>query len=395
MIKERTPRTGLSLMVVDKDQTYSKSATALSVGGLRHHFTLKENVEMARFGTDFLRRVPRLLECDGSPPPDIQYHPYGFLQLADEAKAEELQESFLIQKELGCHVELLTKDRIKDKFPWMNTDGVELGFDAWALLFGLKRKAFFHGAEYVQAEVVGFDFEESYNVVAGMDHEERHQKAMRAIVKNSLGELKTVDFSQCIIAAGHESANIAEMARMGRREGLLSVPLPIEARKRYAYCIHAPKGPGIDCPLVADTSGVYFRREGYAGHFVTGQAGPLSESPEDVANLEVDYNYFNDTIIPALAHRVPGFNNVKLNSAWTGLYDYNTFDQTGIIGPHPHQPHMYFACGFSGHGIQMAPAVARGTMELILDGDFRTLDLSRIHFERFLVGKEIKEGIVQ
>ncbi|CAL8139548.1 unnamed protein product [Orchesella dallaii] len=402
-IKERTPRTGVSLMVVDKDQSFSKSATAMSVGGLRHHFTLKENVEMARYGAEFLRTVPQKLACDGSPPPDIQYHPYGFLQLADVDQAQELQESFLIQKELGCHVELLTSERLKDKFPWINTDGVELAclgmesegwFDAWALHFGLKRKSVFHGAEYVQAEVVGFDFEESTTVVAGADAFDRHEKAQRAILKTPSGEMKTVDFAYCIIAAGHESGNIAEMARMGRREGMMSVPLPVEPRRRHVYCIHAPNGPGIDCPFVADTSGIYFRREGYAGHFVTGKAGPVSDDPKVVANLEVDYNYFNDTIMPALAHRVPGFNNVKLNSAWTGLYDYNTFDQSGIIGPHNHQPHMYFACGFSGHGIQQAPAVARATMELLLDGEFRTLDLSRIHFERFLVGKEIKETIV-
>lgn len=30
-------------------------------------------------------------------------------------------------------------------------------------------------------------------------------------------------------------------------------------------------------------------------------------------------------------------------------------------------------------------------MEMILDGEFKTTDLTRFHFERFLVGKEIRE----
>ncbi len=45
-------------------------------------------------------------------------------------------------------------------------------------------------------------------------------------------------------------------------------------------------------------------------------------------------------------------------------------------------------------GIQQAPAVARAVMEMILDGEFRTLDLTKYHFERFLIGKKIKENIV-
>jgi len=104
-------------------------------------------------------------------------------------------------------------------------------FDAWALLFGLKRKAVHLGAEYVQAEVVGFVFDENSTwVTAGMDYDEKHAAVKAVIVRTPKGELKTIHFAYCIIAAGHESANIAEMARIGRGQGVLSVPLPVEPR---------------------------------------------------------------------------------------------------------------------------------------------------------------------
>ena len=42
-------------------------------------------------------------------------------------------------------------------------------------------------------------------------------------------------------------------------------------------------------------------------------------------------------------------------------------------------------------GIQQAPAVGRAVMEMILDGEFVTLDLSRFNFDRFIVGQEVRE----
>ncbi|OXA59009.1 FAD-dependent oxidoreductase domain-containing protein 1 [Folsomia candida] len=403
-LKQRTGRSSFSVSVIDKDPTYTKSSTVLSLGGLRQQFSLKENIQMSMFGADFLRRSRELLALDGVPPADIQYHPYGYLYLADEKGAAQLQENWLLQKELGAEVELLGKEKLKERFPWINTDGIEVAchgmenegwFDAWAFLFGLKRKACELGTEYVESEVVGFKFEEDDGtIVAGMDHDEEHTAIKAAIVRTPTGELKTIHFAYCIIAAGHESGNIAAMARIGRGEGMLSVPLPVEPRKRYVFCYNAPQGPsvpGLDCPMVIDPSGTYFRREGYAGHYVAGRAPPLEDVEPNVENLDVDYTYFDKTVYPSLINRVPGFKNLKLNSGWAGYYDYNTFDENGIVGPHPYYPNIYFACGFSGFGIQQAPGVARATMEMILDGEFKTTDLTRFHFERFLVGKEIRE----
>ena len=46
--------------------------------------------------------------------------------------------------------------------------------------------------------------------------------------------------------------------------------LPVEPRKRYVYVVHCPDGPGLNCPMVIDPSGLYFRREGLAGLYLVG-----------------------------------------------------------------------------------------------------------------------------
>lgn len=80
-----------------------------------------------------------------------------------------------------------------------------------------------------------------------------------------------------------------------------------------------------------------------------------------------------------------------MSSAWAGFYDYNAFDQNAIIGVHPVIGNMYFATGFSGHGLQHSPAVGRAVAELILDGNFTTLDLSGLSFMRIVMQKPMLE----
>lgn len=80
-----------------------------------------------------------------------------------------------------------------------------------------------------------------------------------------------------------------------------------------------------------------------------------------------------------------------MSSAWAGFYDYNTFDQNGIVGLHPLVNNMYFATGFSGHGLQQSPAVGRTVAELILDGKYKTIDLSAFDFRRIINQEPVLE----
>lgn len=50
------------------------------------------------------------------------------------------------------------------------------------------------------------------------------------------------------------------------------------------------------------------------------------------------------------------------------------------------------ATGFSGHGIQKAPAVGRAIAELILHGRYVSIDLSKLGFQRFLDSEPMKEA---
>ncbi|KAL3282084.1 hypothetical protein HHI36_005283 [Cryptolaemus montrouzieri] len=398
-LREKSGNKGVETTVIEKDPTFSKSSTVLSVGGLRQQFSLQENIQMSLFGAEFLRTLKNRFGSDA----DVCFTPNGYLTLAGEDGAHQLLDNHKLQKELGANNIILTKDQLKQRFSWLHTDDIELGclgldkegwFDPWSLLNLMKMGATNLGTRFIHGEVVDFLFSENDITVSGQE-EAKYVGTNEAIIQLPNGEKKSITFSICILAAGSDSNEIAKLVKIGSGTGILSVPLPVEKRKRYVYNF-ACQGelPGINTPLTVDRTGTYFRRDGLGGRFIAGLSPFPSEEPK-TDNLDVDYKYFDDQIWPTLAKRVPVFENIKVLSGWSGYYDYNYYDQNGIIGQHPYYTNFFIATGFSGHGIQQAPAVGRAISELILDGKYQTIDLTRLGFDRLIVDKPMYEvGII-
>lgn len=351
---------GLNVVVVEKDPTYTTASTPLSLGGLRQQFSLVENIQMSLYGADFIRNIKEHLGDDV----DVNFTPYGYLMLATEESAEVLKQNSRLQNELGAKNEILTARRLKEKFPWLNTDGIELGchglekegwFDPWQLLYSMKKRAIEHGAHYLNGEVIGFEFRKQEDMFVEGVEPGTYESVDQVIVKMPDGSVEPIKFGLCVIAAGAQSGKIGELARIGKGPGVLSIPLPIEPRKRYVYAFGCDEdkpaaGSTLNTPLVIDPSNVYFRREGLSGLYIGGRSPESVEKEPSTDNLDVDYDYFDTDVWPHLAHRVPKFEAIKVKSAWAGFYEYNTFDENGIVGPHPYYHNLYIASGFSGHG---------------------------------------------
>ncbi|XP_076765384.1 FAD-dependent oxidoreductase domain-containing protein 1 [Xylocopa sonorina] len=380
-LRKRIFKEEFTVVVVERDPMYTTASTVLSCGGLRQQFSLQENIEMSLFGAEFIRNINGYLGIEGEPPIDVAFHPYGYLMLASEKEAEVLIQNSKLQNFLGAKNIILSPDKLKNMFPWLNTNGIEIGclglekegwFDPWALLSAFKKKAMVLGAEYITAEATGF-----------LSKPQNVRRLDKLIVKTKDGEIGTIQFAFAIVAAGAFSADVAKMANIGVGDGLLKECLPVEPRKRYVYCFHCPGGPTINTPYIIDYNGMHVRREGLAETFICGKSPDPSEEPSTV-DLTVDYDYFDEKVWPLLANRVPAFEKLKLKSSWAGYYEYNTFDQNGIIGPHPYYRNLLFATGFSGHGIQQSPAVGRAITELIADRQYVSIDLSKFEFQRLV-----------
>jgi FAD-dependent oxidoreductase domain-containing protein 1 len=185
--------------------------------------------------------------------------------------------------------------------------------------------------------------------------------------------------SRVINAAGPWARRVAAMA---------GIDLPVFARRRTVYVISCPTAMSA-FPLLIDTTGFWIRPEGTK--FIAGL------SPADDADdqpLQPDYEAFESRLWPALAHRIPAFEAAKLERAWAGYFEINTFDHNAILGPHESVQNLLFMNGFSGHGMQQAPIVGRAMAELILQGHFLTLDLSDLLYERIADNRPLLEANV-
>ena len=355
--------------VIERDPAYSKASSALSASSIRQQFSTAVNVELSRFGIEFLRRAGDILSVNGECP-EVGLREQGYLFLASPAGAAALEENHRLQTSLGADTVLLAVDALHQRFPWLSTQGIALGslglsgegwFDGYSLLQALRRKARSLGAEYLAAQAVGFACN------ADRIHSVR------------LADGSLLDCDTVVNAAGPWAREPAAW---------LGIELPVRARRRCVYVVNCPTRID-DAPLVIDPSGVYFRPEG-RGQFICGTSPEPADDPDDLP-LEADPALFEYAVWPRLAARVPAFEALRQTSAWAGYYEYNTFDCNGIVGFHPGIRNFIFANGFSGHGLQQSPAVGRGVAELIVHGAYRTIDLAPLAFERIAANRPLLE----
>lgn len=103
-------------------------------------------------------------------------------------------------------------------------------FNANELLRGYVQKSQDLGANYIKAEMMVFEMELQRDVLMEGLPPGSFQKINSLLYKTDDGEIHSLKFAACVIAAGPESANIAKLAKIGESKGLLKERLPIEKR---------------------------------------------------------------------------------------------------------------------------------------------------------------------
>jgi glycine/D-amino acid oxidase-like deaminating enzyme len=350
------------IVVVERDPGYATAATALSASGIRLQFSDPLNVAISRFGVETIRDF------------GLTFHENGYLHLADtEERAAVLRSDAAVQVAAGAATELLDRDGLADRFAHLNVTDLSLGafgtrdegwFDNMGLLAAFRDRARKAGVDYLADAVVGLEMDGA-----------RVSSARLA----SGGRIACGAF---VNAAGGMGAEVAAMA---------GVALPVERRKRTVFAFDVAERPEGRLPLMIDPSGVWCRPEG-AGFIAACTPDPdPAVGPED---FEPRHGEFEEVIWPVLAARAACFERVKLRGFWAGHYDFCTLDANAIVGPHPEIGNLHLANGFSGHGLQQAPAVGRGIAERIAFGEYRTLDLEPLGFERVAEGRRQVERCV-
>lgn len=346
-----------SVLVLEKDPSYARAATALSASSIRRQFSSPINVRLSAYGIDVLREARARLGADAG------LHEGGYLFLATDAGREILAANHAVQVAEGADILWHEPGELAARFPWLNVAGLSAGtwgrtgegwFDGFGVMQAMRRASREAGITWRTGEVARV-------VVEG-----GRARGVR------LADGSVVEAGTVIVTAGTGAAPLLETAGLS---------LPVRPRKRCIFYVRCPEAlAGL--PLLIDPTGVYVRPEGVG--FICGVSPPEDRDP-DVAedDFEVDHTLFEEIVWPTLAARVPAFERLRLERAWAGHYDMNLFDHNAFAGPAPGVEGLLLACGFSGHGLQQAPAVGRGLAELAAHGRCLTLDLSPLSPARF------------
>ena len=369
-----------SVLVIERDPTYLKAATSLSSSSIRTQFSNPINVKISQYGSQVIRNFGEMMQV-GDDKPDLGFHSGGYLFLANTPEqVQVLKENHEAQVSCGADVVLWNRDELADAFPHLNVADIELAsygrsgegwFNNTGLMYGFKNKARSLGVEYVTNEAVAI----------GRDGD--------AVTSVTLKSGAVVKAGTIVNASGPRAALTARMA---------GLDIPVEPRKRTLFvfdCAHTPEGTANvnegRLPLMIDPSGVFCRPEGR--FFLTG-CPPVEDPAADWDDFEPRYEEFEEIIWPALAERSPQFEAIKVVNQWAGHYDFNTLDHNLVVGRHPVVRNFLFANGFSGHGLQQGPATGRGVSELIVYGEYRTLDLTEVGYERVVENRPFLEKAV-
>jgi len=360
----------LNLAVVEKDPLYTYASTPLSLGGIRVQFSLKENILISLYAQEAYGRFEEEMAV-GEEKPFINYRKEGYLFFIEDSGRAAAEDALTLQKQMGGGAEWWSPEKIQARFPILSTEGFCGGtfgprdgyLDPYAVLMGYRAKAKSLGAEIRPDEVLEIL---------------RSQDRIEGVRLKSGSELKA---GAVVNAAGAWAGAVARTA---------GVNLPVVPIQRQVFAFKPATPVGESLPLIIYPSDLYFRPE-TGGLILVGKS--LKEDPVTF-DLSWQKERFEEIIWPELARVVPAFESLKLVRGWAGLYETNLLDHNGIIGPWPELKGFYLINGFSGHGVQQAPAAGRHLAELILSKT-PSLDLSRLSPQRILEGRPLREeGVV-
>jgi glycine/D-amino acid oxidase-like deaminating enzyme len=369
----RDPAFDGSILLVERDLSFEFAATSHTNSCIRQQFSNTTNIQISQFGAEFINNFQSYFDHDPRVP-DIPIQSFGYMYLANTAAdAENLRQSQVVQAQLGAGTRHMTAAEIQAEYPFYNVDDITAGnhntanegyFDGGTIFDWCKRVAQEKGAEYVQNEVVTIN---------------RQANRIHSV---TLASGETLSCGLLVNCTGPRGAHTARMA---------GIDLPVEPRKRYSFIFDAEQPLERDLPLTIDPSGVHMRSE---GRYYLAGCPPDDDAPVAYDDFNQDHSIWQEKVWPILAARVPKFEAIKLINSWAGHYDYNTFDQNAIIGPHHEVENFLFANGFSGHGLQQSMAIGRGLAEFITYGAYRSIDLSPFAYKRIAEGNPLVEKAV-
>lgn len=356
-----------NVVILERETHQGKGSTGKSMGGVRAQFSTPINIRMSMYSIPFFRDFEART---GHP---SGYRAQGYLFVATkESHLQYLAANYDLQTSLGLNtVRRLSPAEVLEFCPQLRSDDILGGsfcstdgfVDPYSMMTGFTASAMERGVRLIRsAEVTGI----------------RTDSKGAAGVETADG---LISGRVVVNAAGAWAGLVARMA---------GVDLPVEPLRRMLVPTEPFDKISHESPMVVDmATGFHFRPESLG--LLLAWNDP-AETPGFKTNFDPA---FIEKILTRGVDRVPCLEEVEVNPrrAWAGLYEM-TPDHHPVLGPVAAVPGLFFANGFSGHGVMHSPATGRILADLILTGRCDLVETGLLAFDRFATGKLLHETAV-
>lgn len=341
----------LRVVVLEAQSSPALGSTGRSAAGVRVQYTEEVNICLSWESIQEYQRFPDLYGEDAG------YRSIGYLLLAPAEQWDEHLQSVRIQERIGVPVNVLTVQQAQHI----------LAFDAT----GIAGATYGPADGIIDPHRVTFTYlrlakERGASLLVNTPMLTARRAGTHWQVQTPQG---IIEAEYLINAAGCWAGEVAQ------RAGLQT---PIQPVRRLVF-LTAPIPWQHTYPLTIDlASGFYFRSEGE--RLLFGRSNP--DEPAGF-NEGIDWDWLEPTISVGVA-RFPWLAETRLDrqACWWGYYEV-TPDHQPILGRHPDAETWLTAAGFSGHGVQQAPAIGRLIAEEVVLGRAASINLDPLRITRF------------
>ncbi|MBI4761008.1 MAG: NAD(P)/FAD-dependent oxidoreductase [Chloroflexota bacterium] len=351
---------GLKVLILER-RSVGAGATGASSGLVRMHYDVEVDSALAWESFQFFHSWRERIggECG--------FHKTGFLQIVAPEKNEHLRANVAMHKRLGIITDVVTAEDVKKIAPMLKTDDFELA--AYEPESGYADPVLTTNSFLEQAKARGAVLMQNCEVTGIRVGGGKVQG-----VESGKGSFDAPIVVNC---AGTFAGRVARLA---------GVEIPLDTWTHDVAFVKRPPQVGRHPTVIDDALAMYFRPEGELTLVALEDGNRMGEPPE--AELGQVDREFVMRAIDRICQRVEGMEAGALHSTHVGR-DGLTPDQRAVLdqaGP----AGFYVACGFSGTGFKLSPAVGVCMSELILDGRAKLVDISSLTLKRFARGEFLR-----
>lgn len=350
---------GASVIVLEATEVIGNGGSSRNGGGVRQSARDPRELPLAMYAVDNL--WPTLSDELNM---NVEYFKKGNLRLGKtEAHLnilKKLADSCNVQ---GLGVEMLDGDTVRSINPYLSDEVIGA---SWCPTDGHANPLLTTLAFYRAARKLGARFYTK-------------QKAIR--LHKEKGRLRSV-LTECgdvfcgdtiLVAAGYFS-----------RALIHTVGLDVPMQKVLLEALVTEAQPQMFEQMLGTAMADFYGHQSPHGSFVFGgHTGLEWHIAEYAQNDTVDSMYLTaPNAARAILSYFPRLKNAKIVRTWGGAMD-ECVDKVPVMSWIDEVPGMVLACGFSGHGFGISPAVGLLLSELVLDGVASTLPLDAFRYDRF------------